>query len=118
MTGNRVRAARRRGLSLLGAAVAQLSVYVGLVWFGIFGHDGGAPACYGPHRDVFFPPATVCTPDGRAAYRATSWLASAAGSVLFLLGVCLLVAGLLALLRARPRAAVHPHVLAVDEATS
>jgi hypothetical protein len=87
----------------VGGAVAQLVLYSSLVWFGIFGHDGGSPPCYGPHRDIFFPPATICTPTGAPAYRATSLMASAAGAVLFVLAACMLVAGLLALLRTRPR---------------
>lgn len=101
MRANRTADRRRRGRVLVAAGLGQLVVYGGLVWFGIFGHDGGVPACFGPHSDVFFPPSVTCTPVGSAPYRVTSLLASGAGAVLFLIAVSFLVTGLLVLLRGR-----------------
>lgn len=102
---------RARGWRLVGAGLALFAGYCTLVWFDVFGHNDDAPVCFGmPHRDWFFPPATVCAPDGGRVVVATSGLTTAAGTVLFLLAVGVLLAGLVLLVRSRRASHRRPTV--------
>lgn len=96
--------ASRPALGLLLSGLAVLAFWATLVWSAVFGNDQTEQPCGGPHRDVFFPPATICTPVGHPDYSVTSSVATVAGSVLFALGAGLALAGAVLLLLSRLRA--------------
>jgi hypothetical protein len=91
----------RAAASLIAAGLAVLACYGVLVWTAIYGNESSTQVCgaaTNPHRDNFLPPYTVCG-TGQAAIRATSTSASVAGTLLFVLGAGLVLAGIVLVIR-------------------
>ena len=91
----------RAATSLITAGLAVLACYAFLVWTAIYGNESSTQVCgaaTNAHRDNFLPPYTVCG-TGETAIRATSTSASVAGTVLFLLGAGLVLAGIVLVVR-------------------
>jgi hypothetical protein len=99
---NRRHSRSATGGLLVAGGLAVLLVYALLAWIAIYNNAEPQQICGGPHRDIFFPPATVCGVGG-ATVRITSLAATVAGSVLLLLGLGLFVGGVTVLLRKSTR---------------
>ncbi len=99
---NRHRARSAIGAPLVAGGLAVLLSYGLLVWLAVYNNDEQEHVCNGPHRDIFFPPATICGTGGHTV-RVTSMAATVAGSMLFLLGLGLLGTGVVTLLHERTR---------------
>lgn len=88
-----------RGWRLVAGGLVLLLGYFTLVWSAIYGNDQSQQPCDGPHRDIIFPPATVCGVSGNTV-RITSTDTTVAASLILIIALGLLAAGVVTTIRA------------------